>query len=985
MPSMKLPILGQAPQAAEGDRLPWRSIAGREDRRGHPSEFPAGAAEAPEGFSRRGFLQILGASVALAGLEACKPPRDTIHPYVRNPEKAVAPGAALHYATAVGWGTAAVGLLVTVHEGRPTKVEGNPDHPASLGGSGAFEQALLLDLYDPRRLRGFVRKGQPLSQRAALRALAQLAESHRDDGGKHLRFLTGESGSPLLADLRRRIEGRYPGARFHVYESLSADEAREGTRAAFGRPMEARLRLDRARVVLALDDDFLSFGAERLRLARELAASRTPGPGMSRLYAAEAHLSATGSLADHRFRMRPSQVLAFARAVARRLAEKHGMGALAAAGQAFPEREREASAVADDLARAGAAALVTAGSRQPAAVHALAAAINAALGAAGKTVEYRPAADEPSGPASLRALAAAIGAGQVDTLVITARNPVYGAPADMDLDALLARVPNVVYLASRPDETTGRASFLVAASHAFESWGDARAADGTVSLCQPLIEPLFESLSEPELLGSFVDAGDRGGHFLVQELWRARGPAGAPFEQSWQRWLAKGVVEGTAVAPEAPAVRAGEVAALLRAGTPGREGLEASFVPDPTLVDGRFAENAWMQELPDPITKMTWDNAALVSAATARRLGLENGRRVELRLRGRKVEAPIWIAPGHADDAVTLPLGYGRTVAGPTGTNVGFDAGRLRGSDAFWLDGGLALAPVGKRKHAFACTQEHFSMEGRDLAPSFTLAGLAQGQHELEKLRGPVASLQAPVDADSPIRWGMAIDLNKCTGCSACTIACQAENNIPVVGKEQVARSREMHWIRVDRYFEGPVEDPQVVTQPVACVHCEKAPCEYVCPVNATVHSDEGLNEMIYNRCVGTRYCSNNCPYKVRRFNFFEYQKPKAPTEKMLMNPDVTVRHRGVMEKCTYCVQRIELHRVAARVAGRELRDGEIQTACQQACPAQAIQFGNLADGKSAISAWHADPRRYDLLHEVGTKPRTAYLARVRNPNPELA
>jgi len=982
---MKLPILGQEPQAAEADRLPWRSIAGREERRGHPAEFPAGAAEAPDGFSRRGFLQILGASVALAGLEACKPPRDAIHPYVRQPEKALTPGVALHYATAVGWGSQAVGLLVTVHEGRPTKVEGNPDHPASLGSSGAFEQALLLDLYDPRRLRGFVKKGQQLSSRAALRELARLGDAHAADGGKHLRFLLAESGSPLLADLRRRIQGRLPNARFHVYESLSADEAREGTRLAFGRPMEARLRLDRARVVLSLDDDFLAFGAERLRLARELAASRAPGPGMSRLYAAEGHLSTTGSLADHRFRMRPSQVLGFARAVARRLAERHGLSVLAAMGQAFPEREREAAAVADDLLRAGAAALVTAGPRQPAAVHALAAAINGALGAAGKTVEYRPAAEEPTGPASLRGLAAAIGAGQVDTLVVTARNPCFAAPADMDLDALLARVPNVVYLAPRADETSPRASFLVAASHPFESWGDARAADGTVSLCQPLIEPLFESLSEAELLASFVGQGDRGGHLLLQELWRARGPAGASFEQSWQRWLARGVVEGTAQAPETPPVRADEVASALRAPPQKREGLEASFVPDPTLLDGRFAENAWMQELPDPITKMTWDNAALLSAATARKLGLTNGRRVELRLHGRKVEAPIWIAPGHADDLLTLPLGYGRTAAGPTGTNVGFDAGRLRGSDAPWLDGGLALAPVGKRKHAFACTQEHFSMEGRDLAPTFTLAGLAAGQHRLEELRGPVASLQPPLDTESPIRWGLAIDLNKCTGCSACTIACQAENNIPVVGKEQVARSREMHWIRVDRYFEGSVEDPQVITQPVACVHCEKAPCEYVCPVNATVHSDEGLNEMIYNRCVGTRYCSNNCPYKVRRFNFFEYQKPKAPTEKMLMNPDVTVRHRGVMEKCTYCVQRIEQHRVAARVAGRDLRDGEILTACQQACPAQAIQFGNLADPRSGITAWHADPRRYDLLHEVGTKPRTAYLARVRNPNPELA
>jgi molybdopterin-containing oxidoreductase family iron-sulfur binding subunit len=980
---MKLPIVGQAQPGADG-RDRWRSLEEREGRSAHPAEFRTGAAEAPEGLSRRGFLQILGASVALAGLEGCKPPRDQIHPYVRAPEKAVAPGAPLHYATAAALGAHAVGLLVTSHEGRPTKVEGNPDHPSSLGASGTFEQAMLLDLYDPRRLRGFQRQGQPVSFRGILQALAELSAAHAADGGARLRFLLHESASPLLAELRARIQARFPRARFHVWESLSSDQAREGARLAFGKPMDARLRLDGARVILSLDDDFLAFGPERLRLAREFAAHRTPGPGMSRLYVAEAHLSVTGAVADHRLRMKPSQVLAFARGVARHLSGKPGMASLAALGADAPGKE--AAAVAADLARAGAAAVVTVGPRQPAAVHALAHALNAALGSAGRLVELRPAADEPTGPAALRDLAAAAAAGQVDTLVITARNPAWSAPADLDLPAALAKVPNTLYLAPRPDETSGRASWLLAASHPFESWGDARAADGSASLCQPLVSPLFESLSEVELLAAFVDQADQGAHRLLRDHWAvhaARTGALEGFDATWEGWLAKGVVPGTAQAPEAPALRPDAVAAAVRAARAAREGIEASFVPDYKVYDGRFAENAWMQELPDPITKMTWDNAALLSPATAKRLGLANGSRVELRLRGRKVEAPVWTVPGHADDVVTLPLGYGRTVAGPAGTHVGFDAGLLRSADAPWFDGGVALAPVGKRKHAFAVTQEHFSMEGREIALSFDQARWAK--EKVEHLHGPLPTLHAPADYGKELKWGMAIDLTKCIGCSACVTACQAENNIPVVGKERVRESREMHWLRIDRYFAGDPQNPEVLTQPVACVHCEMAPCEYVCPVNATVHSDEGLNEMVYNRCVGTRYCSNNCPYKVRRFNFFEYNKEKAPTEKMLMNPDVTVRHRGVMEKCTYCVQRIERHRISARVEGRDLRDGEITTACQQACPAQAIAFGNLNDPKAQVTAWHGDERRYDLLHEVGTRPRTAYLVRIRNPNPELA
>ncbi len=987
MPSLgsKLPIYGQVPRAADGQRR-WRSLD-ELSRKPLPSpEFPEGAAEPPEGLSRRGFVQLLGASAAMATLgAACRPPRHKILPYVRPPEKALLPGTPVHYATAVTLRGHATGLLVTSWDGRPTKVEGNPDHPESLGAASSLELATLLDLYDPRRAKGFRKHQAPLAHRTLLRELAALAASHEADGGARLRFLVGANGSPLLADLRRRILARFPKARFVAWESLSGDEAREGARVAFGRPLAARHDLREARVILSLDDDFLAMGGEALRLAREFASRREPGPDMSRLYVAEAQLSVTGASADHRLRMKPSEVLGFARAVAGELAGKHGKGDLAPLGGGETRLARQAAAVAADLARAAGRSVVMAGPRQPAAVHALAHALNAALGNAGKTVAYAaPALAEATGPAGLRELAAELAGGKVETLVVTAGNPVYTAPADVDLGAAFGKVKDVVYLAYRDDETAPRASWVLARAHDFETWGDARAHDGTVSLVQPLIQPLFESTSEVELLASFVNLGDAGPYRLLKDYWAARA-GGADFERQWEGWLAKGVVAGTAFPAEQVALAMGAVAAAVKAvPAPQGGGLEVSFVPDYKLLDGRFAENAWLQELPHPISKMTWDNAAYLSPATAQKLGVADGTRVELRLGGRTVEAAVWTMPGHADEVVTLPLGYGRARAGPVGSKVGFDAGRLRAAAAPWFAGGLAVAPMPlPDKHVFALTQEHFSMEGRDLALAFDLAEWKP--EKLEDLRGPVPTLQEPVDyTNQQYKWGMGIDLAKCIGCGACVTACQAENNIPVVGKEQVLRSREMHWLRVDRYFEGSPEDPRVLAQPVACVHCETAPCEYVCPVNATVHSDEGLNEMVYNRCVGTRYCSNNCPYKVRRFNFLDYRGDMSPTEKMAMNPDVTVRTRGVMEKCTYCVQRIERARIGARLEGRLVKDGEFTSACAQACPATAIVFGNLNDPKSAVSRVHQDGRRYDLLHANGTRPRTAYLARVRNPNPEL-
>jgi molybdopterin-containing oxidoreductase family iron-sulfur binding subunit len=986
----------------------WRSL---EERAGTPNpdhtvaaEFPPGADQL-EGVPRRDFIQLLGASLAVTGT-ACTRPYQKIVPYVRRPPE-VTPGNALHFATAHSLDGFSSGLLVDSHAGRPTKIEGNPDHPETQGATSVLDQALPMGLYDQARAKDLRRRGTPLAWRSLLGVIAERSAELAKDGGAKLRFLVEPSSSPLHADLRARILDRFPRAKFVSYSPVAAEGEAEGARLAFGSPLEAQHDLRRADVILSLDADFLTDGPQQIRLHRQFSARRVPAQPMNRLYVVEPCLTPTGTMADHRLRVRGSEVVAVAQAVLSELAKLAGMEALAPLAllpRAQPQVRvdtRWAVAAARDLHRARGRSLVIAGRRQPAAVHALCNALNVALGNVGSTVAFRPPVrlDSMAGMTALQGLVSEIAAGAVEVLVITARNPVYGAPSDFKLDKLLPRVPDTLYLSLYEDETAPAVSTFIPAAHVLESWGDTRAVDGTVSLIQPLINPLWSSTTEADVLAAFLGDGDHGSYRLLRDYWEKRAvnegwTTTAGFEAQWETWLGKGVIDRTVEPIEASVtVDGGGLATglgpLLSSGLQGAGGLEVAFTVDHKVYDGRFANNAWLQELPHPITKITWDNAVLISQTTAQGVGLKTGDLVRVEIGDRSVTGPVYVQPGHADDAITLALGYGRKGSENVALDVGFAAGRLRTSEAPWFVRGAGLTKV-SGLHRFGITQEHWSMEDREPALAVALSNIDKKDNEyrelLEARRGPMEAIQKPVDySHQPYKWAMSIDLSKCSGCNACVVACQSENNIPVVGRENVRIGREMQWIRIDRYYERSVEDPETVTQPVMCVHCETAPCEYVCPVNATVHSDEGLNEMVYNRCIGTRYCSNNCPYKARRFNFMDYHGDVSPVAKMQANPNVTVRSRGIMEKCTYCVQRIERKRIDARIAGRAIGDQEIQTACQQGCPAEAIVFGSLNDPTSQVSRQHQDDRRYDLLHELGTRPRTAYLSRVRNPNPELA
>ena len=985
--SQSLVQLGLPPEAK--GRHQWRSLAERA-RLGFKDppftpEFPPGsdAAAAPEP-SRRDFLTLLSASMAMAALEGClKDKPEQVVPYTVRPE-GVTPSDTLHYATAMTIGGFASGLVATSREGRPTKLEGNPDHPASRGGTGVYEQASLLQLYDPHRAKAIRRGARAESWVKFLGDVRALGVRLDAGAGASLRFLVEPDASPLHASLRARLLKRFPKAKFYAHDPLSRDAIYEGTRLALGEPLEPRPDLAKANVVVSLDADFLSpLPANRAGLLA-FTARRDPARAMSRLYAVESAPTVTGMFADHRQRLRSSDVADFALA----LAQKLGL-AFAPRAPLSPAADKLAAAIAKDLRGNRGAAVVIAGERQPAAVHALAVALNEAIGAVGDCLEYGIPllSDVRSGPAALRELSAELRAGAVDTLVVTAWNPAYSAPGDLELASAFTRAENLVYTGLYEDETSRGASWFVPRAHWLESWGDARSFDGTATLVQPLIEPLYGGFTDAQVYAAFLGEGDKSAHDLVQDAWRASRPDVAA---KWDAAVQSGAIASGAAAliagPSSGEAIAEAIRALPAPLAPGE--LELGFHPGASTLDGRFANNAWLQELPDPVAKSAWGNPAWVSPATARALGVDTNDVVTLTYAGRTVTTPVLVLPGHADGVVSVHLGYGRQSGEHVARDVGFDAYKLRTADAPWFGGGVLVGRTGRRQ-VIPLTQEHWSMEGRDPAVDVSLKEFeAHGKERLDERRGPLPSLYPQWEKPGH-QWGMAIDLAKCIGCNACTIACVAENNIPVVGPEDVIKGRVMHWIRIDRYFdEGPsgsVDEPQAITQPMACVHCENAPCEYVCPVEATVHSDEGLNEMVYNRCVGTRYCSNNCPYKVRRFNWFNFHKDVSSTERLVYNPDVTVRARGVMEKCTYCVQRIEHARIDARNRGGTIVDGGVVTACEQACPSKAIVFGDLSDRGSRVSVQHASERRYDVLHELNTRPRTVYLARVRNPNPELA
>ena len=990
----------------------WRSV---EERLATPEflesvrpEFPEGADLPPTGVVRRDFLQLLGASLALAGVGCTtKPSNEKMIPYTTTPS-GLSPGNPLHYASGMTLGGHTTGLLVTAYEGRPTKIEGNPEHPWSLGAAGPTQQAWLLGLYDPQRARVLRQGKSPRALRTLAEDVQRLVNEVKD-GGARVRFLVEPSASPLMGAIRQRIQQKLPNAKFVSYASVAQDEELGATRALFGQALQPLYDFAKADVVVSLDADFLEAAPQNLKYARDFADRRdpalNPNGSLNRLYVAEARLSITGGMADHRARVKSGQILAVAAALAEAVGGPAAGLAAAAQGKAAlpPELQKWVQTAAADLKSRRGRSLVVAGERQPAAVHALAHAINAALDntAAGATVRFVPsAAAEPAGFAGLKALADELKAGAVDVLVVTAWNPVYTAPADTGLaEALDARTNarreklSVVYTALHEDETSALADWFVPAAHELEGWGDGRSQDGTVTLVQPLLQPLFNGVPTAELLALYTGAQHQGGLQLLKEHWRTAGAGltgGQEFDVAWETWVSQGFIPGSAPAPVTVTANFGGATQLVQAApAPKLDGLELNFVRDYMLWDGRFANNAWLAEAPNPITKLTWDNAALVSPETAKRLNLRfdqmknESSLATLTVGERTLQLPVWVVPGHADDTVTVALGWGRQGLHETvAKGKGFDAKAVRTSASPWFEGGAALAPT-REMYPMGATQLHWSMEGRPLALDMTLEEFNKDPVVMKRVKGELPSLLKDY-AYEDYKWGMAIDLARCTGCSACVVACQAENNIPVVGKEQVRKGREMLWLRIDRYFSGDEAAPEMVMQPVMCVHCEKAPCEYVCPVNATVHSDEGLNLMVYNRCVGTRYCSNNCPYKVRRFNYLHFSQGKSAPEKMLMNPDVTVRNRGVMEKCTYCVQRIERTRIDARVERRAIKDGELKTACQQTCPTNAIVFGTLSDKEAVVTKRHEDARAYKLLHELGTAPRTAHMVRIRNPHPDL-
>ncbi len=1054
--------------AAKTGRAYWRSLDELADtpefREAVFREFPASATEMLNSADRRQFLKIMGASMALAGigLTGCRRwPERYLAPYAHRPA-GHAPGSTDQFATCMELGGVASGLLVTSYDYRPTKIEGNPEHPINRGATDLHSQAAILDLYDPDRSQFPLHQGE----RSTWQAFTQWASSHfsglKNARGNGLAILSEATDSPSVQAMRRRLMQAFPNAKWYEYEPIANDNVINGSRLAFGQPHRTHYAFDQARVVVSLESDFLHCEPAAVKWTRDFAQARRAEDRktMNRLYAFEAAVSLTGANADHRVPMRSADVAVIAARLAaalvptsaevmQRLASKSITATVSA-----EDVDKTLQAIIRDLSQYRGQSIVIAGPRQPAEVHLLVHMINEALGNVGKTVFYTRLDEATPHLESIRALASDMQSGNVQTLVMIGGNPVYNAPADLDFPSLLRNVPTTLHLSYYVDETSGfsangesggRSSITwhINRAHFLEAWGDGRAYDGTVSIAQPLIEPLFDGKTAIELLA--VIAGDEmtAGYDIVRRTFREMGFGDD--EVTWRKALHDGMVpdsQAQVVTPQrVVAQNLPQAAQALeqRWAAPQGDELEAVFVQDYSVLDGRFANNGWLQELPDPITKLTWDNAVLISPATAAQRKLNTGDMVTVQCNGRSVDAAVMVLPGQHVGSITLALGYGRQFNGRISQGAGFNFYRLRSSDAMWS----AKATMAKAKgtYVLATTQDHFPIDSiaqrapggvQDRLPTlFREATLEEYQEhpDFARHRTHVVHRLSLWEEDFPFQsnagrpgaryaWAMSIDLNACTGCNACVIACQAENNIPIVGKDQVKRSREMHWLRVDRYFKGlnEVNPTAYMFAPILCMHCENAPCEQVCPVAATVHDEDGLNVMVYNRCVGTRYCANNCPYKVRRFNYFDYhrrlphreqpgtllqvepeyygkrQGGADPLRQMQFNPEVTVRMRGIMEKCTFCVQRIAAARIQAKnkwvqtpVDQRSERvapipDGTLTTACAQVCPAQAIVFGDLEDPNSRVRQLHKHERTYQMLEELNTKPRTRYMAKLRNP-----
>ncbi len=977
-------------------------------------EFQKDASVFPEdGVTRRSFLKLLGASAALAGLAGCdvRRPKRFITPYVSSPESFI-PGKTVYYATSMALGEEVTGVLVESSEGRPIKIEGNPSHPGSLGAVKGFQQASVLDLYDPDRLKKS-RYGQDhISLAIAKKKVQEIAQKYRSTRGQGLAIVTEAQVSPTFYRLLHELQETLPLLSVHRFEAYQDDAVREGIHAVSQSWVRPSYQFGKANIIVGFGSDFLGAEWNSIPNIKSFSKRRDPDSeeGMNRLYMVESTYTITGAKADHRIRVKQSDIKWVLLALCRLLLDKQliDQSALRSfVSQVGPFRNpsgvelRLLDAIALDLVSSKGRSLVTAGYQQPPVVHALVYMLNDALGNNGKTVVYfdQPFSsysfNQESSLSSLTSLVDKVSKKEIETLLVMGGNPAYLAPADLEFDKKMHAIPQVVTLSSSDNETTHASGFVIPRSHYLEAWSDLVSLDGTLSIGQPLIKPLYESLSDHEflslLLGKEVDGCD-----LVRQ---SHGCSSA----AWEEALRSGILTyGASSRRGSLGVQARGMHVFLDAFSKGfSSGLELTFYPSYSLYDGRYANNGWLQETPDPISKLTWDNALFMSQATAKKYHIAHGDLVTVSFGGRKMDVAACIQPGQADNTCSMAIGYGRNVVGRVGEKAGFNANSLRVSSSYDTVIGVRLRSTGQ-SYVLATTQEHGSMEGRPIYRYTDLEDYKKDPYFAKEMveHPPLVSSWPEKKYEDGYQWGMTIDLNKCIGCNACTTACQAENNIPIVGKSQVLNAREMHWIRIDRYYEGTVENPKVLHQPLTCMQCEMAPCEQVCPVAATTHSEEGLNDMAYNRCVGTRYCANNCPVKVRRFNFFDFHQrnPQAvdkerihlfdyfkqpdKTVRMQFNPDVTVRMRGVMEKCTFCVQRINEAKIMAKNEFRLVKDGEIKTACQQTCPADAIIFGNILDLYSDVAKSRKRKRDYKLLEELNLKPRLSYLAGVMNPYP---